>query len=402
MLKKELPRVSYGMSVHGREEINAVNKVLKTSTQMGVNVKNFEKKVSKLFDKKYGVMTNSGSSALLIAMEILNFKSGSEIITPVLTFGTTISSLLKLGYKPIFVDVDLHTYCINTSEIESKISNKTKAILAPDLLGNICEWDKIKKIAKKNNLLILHDSADTIGAKLNKKNVGYYTDISITSFYGSHVINGAGNGGMLCLNNKKLYEKSLLLRSWGRSSSLAYNSENNKNRFNAKINNYNYDRKFLFEVAGYQLEPSEISAAFGLEQLKKLNKFIRIRQKNFKSLSKFFSSYKNYFQIPKENKKSNTCWLAFPILIKKNNFFNRTDFQKFLESRNIQTRVIFTGNILKQPGFKYLKKFNKGKFKNADIVMETGMLLGLHQGLERKHLKHIYNSVELFLDKKIK
>ena len=399
-INNKFPRVSYGKSVHGSEEIAKVINVLKTSTQMGENVKNFENKIAKLFDKKYALMTNSGSSALLIAMDILNFKKGSEIITPVLTFGTTISSLLKANYKPIFVDVEKNTFCINIKQIESKITKKTKAILAPDLLGNICDWNSIRKIANKYNLTVIHDSADTLGAKLNNRNVGYFTDISITSFYGSHVINGAGNGGMLCLNDKKMFLKSKLLRSWGRSSSLLEDSENIKDRFSIKINKYYYDKKFLFETPGYQLEPSELSAAFALVQLKKLNKFIKIRQSIFKKHVKFFEKYSKYIELPVQNKKANTAWLAFPMLVKKNKYFNRTDIQKFLENRNIQTRVIFTGNILKQPGFSYLKKgLNNKNFSIADNVMERGLMIALHHGLTKTQLNHIYKSLDLFFSK---
>ena len=399
MQKNKYIRVPYGMSVHGKEEINAVNIVLNTSTQMGKYVNSFEKKISKLFDKKYGVMTNSGSSALLIAMESLNIPKGSEIITPVLTFSTTISSLLKAGFKPIFTDILENTYCIDVNQIEKKITKKTRAILAPDLLGNICEWDKIKKIAKKYKLLTLHDSADTLGAKLNNRNVGFYTDVSITSFYGSHIINGAGNGGMLCVNNTEIYRKAKLLRSWGRSSSLMNNSEDEKNRFKVKIDNFYYDRKFLFELSGYQLEPSEISAAFGLVQLKKLGKYKKYRQQIFKEHLNFLKKYHNYFELPLENTKASTGWLAFPIIVKNNTKFNRTDLQIFLEKRNIQTRVIFTGNILKQPGFAFLKSKNKGKFLKSDYVMENGLLIGLHQGLNSSHIRHIHSSIKQFLKK---
>lgn len=399
-MKKNFIRVPYGMSVHGKDEIKAVNYVLKTSTQMGKKVEEFESKIAKLFDKKYGLMTNSGSSAILLAMESLEIPNGSEIITPVLTFSTTVSSLLKGGYKPIFVDIKENTYCIDVNKIENKITKKTKAILAPDLLGNICEWDKIKKIAKKYKLMILHDSADTLGSKLNKKNVGYYTDISITSFYGSHIINGAGNGGMLCVNDTKIYKKAKLLRSWGRSSSLMTNSEDEKNRFKTKIDNFFYDRKFLFEESGYQLEPSEISAAFGLVQLKKLFKFKKHRQLIFKKHLEFFKKYDDFFELPLENPNSSTAWLAFPIIVKKNNKFTRTDLQIFLEKRNIQTRVIFTGNILKQPGFRFLNKKNKkSSFKFSDFVMENGLLIGLHQGLNKLQINHIHSSINMFLKK---
>ena len=195
-------RVQYGGTVHGKEEINAVVKVLKTSTQLGKHVASFEDKVSRLFSKKYSVMTNSGSSAMFLIMDKLNFPKGSEIITPILTYSTTVTAIIKNGLIPSFVDVNLNTLCIEVDKIEKSITKKTKAILAINLMGSIADWVKIKKIAKKYNLFVIEDSADTIGATINNKSTGYYTDASMTSFYGSHVINGAGNGGIASVNSK--------------------------------------------------------------------------------------------------------------------------------------------------------------------------------------------------------
>ena len=161
-------RVPYGLSVHGKEEINAVNVVLKNSTQMGKNVYEFERKVAKLFNKKYGLMVNSGSSALLLAMESLNLPEGSEVITPALTFSTTVGYIVKNKLVPVFVDVEEGTYCINTNNIEKLITKKTKAIVAPHLMGNIVDWEKIYPILKKNKIIILEDSADTLGATYKK------------------------------------------------------------------------------------------------------------------------------------------------------------------------------------------------------------------------------------------
>ena len=177
-------------------------------------------------------MTNSGSSALYLAIESLQLKEGSEVITPALTFATTVACLVKNNLVPSFVDVAKDTFCIDESLIESSISENTKAILAPDLLGNLCDWEEIKRIADKYNLLILHDSADTLGAKLNGQSPGIFSDLSITSFYGSHIINGAGNGGMLCTSDSEILRKGKLLRSWGRASSIFEDSESIENRFN--------------------------------------------------------------------------------------------------------------------------------------------------------------------------
>ena len=400
MTKNNFLRVTYGGTVHGKDEINAVKQVLNTSTQMGKNIFLFEDKIASLFDKKYGVMTNSGSSALYLAIESLQIPKNSEIITPALTFSTTVACLVKNDLIPVFVDVERDTFCINHNDIEKKITKKTKAILAPDLLGNICDWKEIRRLANKYNLIVIQDSADTLGAKLNKKNTGYYTDLSITSFYGSHIINGAGNGGILCTSNYQVCKKSKLLRSWGRSSSLYKDGENIKNRFNIKLDGITYDKKFVFEELGYNLEPSEISAAFGLVQLKKLQKHISLRRSFFKQHLNFFKKYSNLFTLPKENIKSITGWLAFPLIVKNNKFFNRTDLQVFLEKRNIQTRVILTGNILRQPAFKNIKcKGKANEFINSDNVMRNGILIGCHHGLNNKLIKHIHKSIEFFLSK---
>jgi len=392
-------RVPYGLSVHGNEEIKAVVKVLKTSTQMGKNVSTFEKKISKLFAKKYGLMVNSGSSALLLAMETLNFPAGSEIITPALTFSTTVGYIVRNNWVPVFVDVEEGTYCINENKIKDLITKKTKAIVAPHLMGNIVNWQKISPMLKKRGILIVEDSADTLGAKYKNKSTGKYADISITSFYGSHIINCAGNGGMVCFNDKKKYLKAKLLRSWGRSSSLFdEKSERIENRFNIKLDGIPYDKKFVFEKIGHNLEPSELGAAFGLVQLKKLNYNLKKRELNFALHSKFLKKYSKYFILPKQLPGSKSGWLAYPITITQNAPFSRTQMQIFLEKKNIQTRVVFTGNILRQPGFKNIKcKKNALGYPEADKVMKNGILIACHHGLTKKMMKHIHNSIDEFM-----
>jgi CDP-6-deoxy-D-xylo-4-hexulose-3-dehydrase len=400
--KKNYLRVPYGLSVHGKDEIKAVENVLKNSTQMGVNVFNFEKKVSKLFNKKYGLMVNSGSSALMLAMEAINLPKGSEVITPALTFSTTVSYIVRNGLIPVFIDVREGTYCVDESQIKSLITKKTKAILAPNLLGNLVNWKKIFLFLKKKNILILEDSADTLGATYKGKSTGSYTDISITSFYGSHIINCAGNGGMVCFNDRNHYLKAKLLRSWGRSSSLYdENSERIENRFNVKISGIPYDKKFIFEAIGHNLEPSELGAAFGLVQLKKLKKNLHLRQKNFNIHSKFFKNYSKFFILPKQLEYSKTGWLAYPLTIRQDSPFTRTEMQIFLEKRNIQTRVIFTGNITRQPGFKKIKmKKNRYGYPESDNVMKNGILLGCHHGLTKNMILHMHNSIEEFINSK--
>ena len=388
-----MKKIYYGYAVYDRKEINAVNEVLTKNNLTlidGPSVKLFEKNVAKLFGKRFGLMVNSGSSANLLAIASLKLKKGSEIITPTLTFSTTVAPIYQLGMVPHFVDVEMNKFIINTEQIEKAINKKTKAIIVPNLLGNIPNYKKIYKIAKKYKLKIIEDSADTIGYTVNKKTFGKFTDVATTSFYASHIVTGAGFGGMACFNDKKLYEEAKILRGWGRSSATFNESEDIKKRFSAKVSGIPYDGKYIFLRMGYNFLPSEISAAFGLQQIKKLNNNISIRTKNFKYLKNFFSKFQEYVNLPITNLNARTPWLAFPLTIKKNKKFNRRDMQIYFEKNNIQTRTIFTGNILRQPIMKNLKyKSVKNSSLISDNVMENGILLGCHHGMKINDLKYM-------------
>jgi CDP-6-deoxy-D-xylo-4-hexulose-3-dehydrase len=385
-------KISYGKNVYGEDEISSVVSQLKKTTQMGKSVNNFEKKVAQKFSKKYALMVNSGSSALTLAMTVLTFKKGDESIAPCLNFGTAIASIMQCGATPILVDIDIETLQINVEKIREKITKKTKAILVPNLIGNIPDFKKIRQIANEKKLKIIEDSADTLGAKIGNKSTGFFSDISITSFYGSHVISCAGNGGMFLTNNKFIYEKAKVLRSWGRMSTMIKDSENIKKRLDIKIKGYDYDKKFVFSEIGYNFEPSEIGAAFGLVQLKKFDHFSKLRVKNFNLHKKFFKNFSDLFIIPKINKNVFTNFLAYPIILKKNKFFDRKKLQIYLENKGIQTRPIFSGNILRHPAFEGLiSKRNKiNAFKNSDYIMKNGILIGCHQGLNVKQINHIH------------
>jgi CDP-6-deoxy-D-xylo-4-hexulose-3-dehydrase len=392
-------KVYYAKTSYDSKEINAVIKVLKEqklNLMNSKNVKKFESKIARLFDKKYGLMVNSCSSANLLALSALNLPKGSEIITPCLTFSTTISPIIQLGLIPSLVDINLDTLLINEDCIEEMITKKTRAMIIPNLIGNIPNLIKIKQICKKYNLYFIEDSADTIDSFYSNKRSGSYSDISTTSFYASHVITCAGSGGMLCTNNEKFYKKALIQRGWGRNSTLFGENEDVKHRFKSKNS---YDEKYLFTDLGYNFIPTEISAAFGLEQIKKLKKLSLNRKKNFKILHNFFSKKKKYFKVPSINKKVDNIWLAFPLLVNTKKF-TRNELQIFLEKNNIQTRTIFTGNIMKQPGY-INQKFKKNKFgySNSDYVMENGILLGCHQSMKKKEIEYMIFKVNEFLEK---
>ena len=398
-------KIYYGQAIYDNKEISATVRVLKRNSLNlidGPSVKKLEEKIAKLFGKKYGLMVNSGSSANLLALSSFNFKKGSEIITPSLTFSTTVSPIYQLGYVAHFIGVEENKFLSDINQIEKCINKKTAAIMLPNLLGNVLEWKTIYNIAKKYNLKVIEDSADTIGYTYQKSNTGKYSDIVTNSFYASHIITGAGSGGMLCFNDKKLYDRAKLLRGWGRSSTIFNESEGIKIRFSKKVDGIPYDGKYIFSALGYNFLPSEISAAFAIEQLKKLKKNIKIRIKNFKFLRKFFEDYRSYFKLPIQNKNVVTGWLAFPLVIKKNSNFSRKNLQIYLEKKGIQTRTIFTGNILRQPMMKnmYYKKHKKS-YIVSDDVMKNGILIGCHHGLKKNDLYRITNTFKKFLSRRI-
>ncbi len=400
MVEEEKMRVLYGKAVHGEEEEKAIVEILRASkTIMGPKIIEFEQKVATIFGKKYGIMVNSGSSANYLAFEVMNLEKGSEVITPVLTFSTTLSPIIKNDLVPVFVDVGLETYISDLKQVNDAVTSKTKCLMIPNLIGNVPDLTIIRKIADDNNLLYVEDSCDTIGSTFNGKPTGEYSHISTTSFYGSHIITAAGGGGMICTNNDDWKRRCLVLRGWGRSSAVD-ESESLEKRFGINLEGIDYDTKFIFEEAGYNFLPLELSAAFGLEQLKKLPEFARIRKNNFDELKKFFSHYEEFFILPKQLDSVKTNWLAFPLIIKSDAPFSRLEIASHLENNNIQTRPVFTGNVLRQPGFKSLNaSLLRKDFPNADYIMKSGFLIGCHHGLTEKHIKYMEDNFSKFLDK---
>lgn len=395
-------RIPYALAVYGDEEVKAVVNVLKDHRLFSSwgNTRKFEAAVAKLFGKKYGSMVNSGSSANLLAFELLDLPKGSEVITPVLTFATTVAPILQKGLIPVFADVKAGTYLIDEDKIEKLITPKTKALMIPSLIGNVPNLKRLRKIVDKHRLYLIEDSCDTLGAKFNGRPTGEYTDISTTSFYGSHIITAAGGGGMICVNNPEWHKRLLVLRGWGRSSALFSESEDVDKRFSVKIDGQPYDGKFIFSEVGYNFQSTEIQAAFGLEQLKRLSKFSATRKRNFKELLKFFKKYEKYFILPIQAKEVETNWLAFPLTIKADVPFSRIELVKYLEKNDVQTRPVFTGNVLRQPAFKRLRKGRAdiGKeFPEADKIMKNALLIGCHHGLSKEQIEELKRIFRDFL-----
>ena len=394
-------RVLYAEAVYDDEEISAVLNVLKNNPHQlmsGENVRKFEQQVAKIFGKNYGIMVNSGSSANLLAINSLGLKPGSEIITPALTFSTTVAPIVQLGLVPAFVDVEPSTFVIDCGLIEEMITENTKAMLIPNLIGNLPDWNRIKQLADKYSLIVMEDSADTIGYSFDGGNTGQINDIVTSSFYASHIVTGAGFGGIMCTNNEAFAESATIMRSWGRASSLRDESEEVDQRFNTKVDGIEYDAKFMFNSMGYNFIPSELSAAFGLVQLKKLEKYKIIRQENYLALLNYFRLYEEFFILPSQLNITDTPMLAFPFIIKDGAPFSRRDMQIWFEENGIQTRTVFTGNILRHPGFKHIdRKESPSGYPNSNRVMSGGMLIGCHHGINNIQLDYIQETLKNFI-----
>jgi len=394
-------RVPYAQSTHGEEEIEAVVSVLRNNTALGPKTNEFEHAIASMFGKEYGIMVNSGSSANLLAFEIMDLHPGDEVITPLLTFGTVVAPIIQKGLLPVFVDVDEATYVINPESVRAAVTPKTRVLMIPSLLGNIPNLKALREIADEHDLWLVEDSCDTLGATYDGNPTGTYSDVTTTSFYGSHIINGAGGGGMVMVHDSALAERLVILRGWGRKSSLygeTATSELLENRFTVELEGVPYDNKFVFSEIGYNFLPLEISSAFALIQLTRFPAFAEARKRHFAELQTFLTQYEKFFVLPVQTHNSETNWLAFPIVIRDNAPFTRKDFATFLENEGIQTRPVFTGNILKQPAFKNIPhRLAESEYPNTEMIMRGGMVFGCHQGLTREQLEYVKETVNEFI-----
>jgi dTDP-4-amino-4,6-dideoxygalactose transaminase len=400
-------RIDYAGSVHDEEEIAAVVEVLRgpaTALRIGRNVRAFEAAVAELFGKRRGVMCNSGSSALYLAVDLLGCEPGDEVITSVLTFSTDVAPLVRAGLVPAFVDVEPDTYNVDVEAVETMITPRTRAILAPNLIGNAPDWDRIRAIADAHGLTVIEDSCDALGSRLRGTPTGARSDISVTSFALSHIITAAGTGGMVLLDDDALVDRCLLLRRWGRRSEpQLWGSKKGESRFFSEItgtgvDGMEYDNLFIFDEVGWNFEPSEISAAFGLVQLRKLPEFLARRRRNFERLSAYFATRPDVFVLPRTTPELETGWRMFPILIRPESGVRRAAFQQHMESHGVDTRMVWTGNVLRQPAFAHVAhRAAPAGYPNADRVMAQGLVLPSHHGLGDDDVDYICTTADAFL-----
>jgi CDP-6-deoxy-D-xylo-4-hexulose-3-dehydrase len=390
-MSKESYRVHYAKATYGDAEREAVNDVLDHPEKLvgGSYTTELQQQVSDLFGKEHGIMVNSGSSANLLATELLDLPAGSEVITPLVTFSTTVSPLVQKGLVPVFVDVGLGDYQLDIDQVERALTDATEAIMVPSLLGNIPDYPRLREIADKHDLYLIEDSADTIGATIDGHPTGEFTDISTTSFYASHVVTSFGAGGMVSVNDTNWMHRVKKLRGWGRSSA-SEETNDIDTRLETSLDGTPYDSKFVFDELGYNFLPTEASAAFGVKQLQKLDEFADIRRQDFGQLYDFFAEYQEWFVLPDQRDEVKTCWLAFPLTIREEAPFSRSEIVKYLENERVQTRSLWSGNLLKHPGFNQIDaRLPFDEYPNANTIMENAFVIGAHQSLNDDDIEYL-------------
>ncbi|TDD77600.1 lipopolysaccharide biosynthesis protein RfbH [Flavobacterium caseinilyticum] len=393
--------------VIGNEEIqNMVDASLDGWLTTGRFNAAFEKKLAEFLGVKYCISVNSGSSANLVAFSALTsatlgdraIKKGDEVIGVAAGFPTTVNPIVQFGAIPVFVDVDLDTHNINADLIEAAISPKTKAIMLAHTLGNPFNVDKIKAICEKHNLWLIEDCCDALGATYNGQLVGTFGDIATLSFYPAHHIT-MGEGGAVFTNNAELKAIAESFRDWGRDCYCAPGCDNTCGcRFEQKHGDlpFGYDHKYVYSHSGYNLKITDMQAACGLAQIDKAAGFIEKRRENFKLLYNSLGNLIDFIHLPVVTPNSNPSWFGFPITLKKDCGVNRVDLLKFLDQNKIGSRLLFAGNLTKQPYFKNIEYRVVGELTNTDITMNDTFWIGLYPALGQEHFDFVAEKMEEF------
>tara|TARA_B110000438_G_scaffold303226_1_gene363785 strand:+ start:884 stop:2242 length:1359 start_codon:yes stop_codon:yes gene_type:complete len=372
----------------------------------------FEKKLAEFLNVNFAITTNSGSSANLLALSTLtseklgnrSLNPGDEVIGVAACFPTTVNPIIQNNLVPVFLDIEFPSYNIDTRLIEDAITDKTKAIMLAHTLGNPFNLNEITKIARQNNLWLIEDCCDALGSKYDGKLVGTFGDISTLSFYPAHHMT-MGEGGAVFTNDTLLKKIIISFRDWGRDCYCDPGKNNTcGKRFDWKFDGlpHGYDHKFIYSHAGYNLKITDMQAAIGLVQLSKIDEFIQKRKENFNWLKKHLEKYEKYFLLPKETENSEPSWFGFPILIKDDAPFSLLELNGYLFSHNVDTRPIFTGNIVKQPYFKNKQFRIIGNLNNTDKMMEKTFWIGVYPGLTIDMMEYVIKTIDDFIQFKEK
>lgn len=366
----------------------------------------FERKLADYLGVKYLLTVNSGSSANLIAFSALTspslgnraIKKDDEVITVAAGFPTTVNPIVQFGAIPVFVDVDLKTHNINAELIEPAITDKTKAIMIAHTLGNPFNLDKVREICNKYDLWLVEDTCDALGGTYNGKKVGTFGDIATLSFYPAHHIT-MGEGGAVFTNNPQLKKIAESFRDWGRDCYCAPGKDNTCGcRFEQNHGTlpYGYDHKYIYSHLGYNLKITDMQAACGLAQLDRLDEFILKRRANFSYLYDRLQSLTDYIELTTATKNSDPSWFGFPITLKDNCGFTRVELIRYLDENKIGSRLLFAGNLIRQPYFKDIKHRIVGSLENTDKTMNDTFWVGIYPALNNEHLEYIAERIEEF------
>jgi CDP-6-deoxy-D-xylo-4-hexulose-3-dehydrase len=412
-------KIQYAGAVYDHEEIELmIDAILDGWFAVGKYVHRFEFELSRFLGVKKAVMTNSGSSANLLAVsallspqlgEDLRLKPGDEVITPALTFPTTFNPIVQNNLVPVLLDVEIETYNIKADDLKIGLSSKTKAIFIPHTLGNPNELDSILDFAKEHNLFLIEDACDALGSKYDGRYVGTFGTFGTFSFYPAHQIT-TGEGGAVVTNDEIFANIVLSLRDWGRACVMPIcdplhcpdkgcpKSTRYEGTFIFKDLPEDYDKRYTYINIGYNLQPTEIQAAMGIAQLKKLTKFIEIRKRNFRILYNELKNYEDYFFLPRSLPKSDPCWFAFPLTIRRNAPFKRKDVIQWFTKHNIEVKTLFAGNISRQPAYRGLPYRAPQKLVNTDYITYNTFFIGVYPGIDEERISYMIDVFRKFIN----
>ncbi|MFA6176533.1 MAG: lipopolysaccharide biosynthesis protein RfbH [Phycisphaerae bacterium] len=406
-------RVNYGGRFFDEKEmVNLVDSSLDFWLTAGPYTEKFEKLLAKKLGVRFCCFVNSGSSANLLAVMALTspllgkrqLKAGDEVITVAAGFPTTVTPVIQAGAIPVFVDVALPQYNIDVKMLKKALSKKTKAVVVAHTLGNPFDVDAIVGFCKKNNLWLIEDNCDSLGSLYKGKPTGSFGDIATSSFYPPHHIT-TGEGGAVYTNNPTLNRIVLSMRDWGRDCFCPSGKDNTcKKRFSLQFGQlpFGYDHKYVYSHFGYNLKATDMQAAIGCAQIEKLDGFVKARRNNWQILYDGLKDLEKFFVLPQPQKNSKPSWFGFMLTVKSNASFTRDQIVSYLEQNNIQTRMLFAGNFIRQPAFDYMRRRKSsykiiGELKNTDIIMNQSFWLGVYPGMTREMLKYIIATIKNFI-----
>jgi len=389
------------------ELVNLVDASLDFWLTAGRYANDFEYEFAQFMDVEHCILVNSGSSANLVALATLTssqlgdrrLKRGDEVITVAAGFPTTVNPIIQNGLVPVFVDVELGTYNIKVSELEKAYSPKTKAIMIAHTLGNPFNLKEVKAFAEAHDLYLIEDCCDAVGSKYDGKQVGTFGDLATVSFYPAHHMT-MGEGGAVLTNNAELIKIATSFRDWGRDCYCAPGADNTcGRRFSMQYGNLptGYDHKYVYSHIGYNLKLTDMQAAVGMAQLEKLPQFIQQRKDNFQKLRAGLDAYQQDLLLPEATENSDPSWFGFPITVKNNAAFTRNELTRYLEDHKVMTRLIFAGNITKQPAYLEIEHRVIGDLKNTDLVMNNTFFIGVYPGINDQKISYILNQFKDFI-----